>query len=279
MELYLKRCAKFILCASEYFLMMDWTRHSVSAGGFLEPPPKYTSYSIFRRRTVSSRRLISSSTVTNHLAAPGGGPSEQLGKARPWGVCRESRNIPQKEGFSSNTEGLFPGAGGHFLDHGQHQLAVAVVEVGGVAPHLAEEAHLVLAELRQVAGVAVVARLVGEELRQRQLHGAGDLGQGVERGNGVAVLHPRKIAAQQARTLLDVALRHAPLQAEASDGLANIHLDDAVYPGRWLHSKQSRTVWQGEFFFRAGATIFLRGALPRRPDRVPCKSLQRLDFP
>src|SRR3954468_17094852 len=74
MLLYLKRCAKFILALSEYFLSKLWTRHSVSAGGFLEPPPKYTSYSILRRRMFSSRTFSSSSTVTrNSLAKTGGG--------------------------------------------------------------------------------------------------------------------------------------------------------------------------------------------------------------
>src|SRR3954452_17587677 len=74
MLLYLKRCAKFILALSEYFFSMLWTRHSVSAGGFLEPPPKYTSYLILRRRMFSSRTFSSSSTVTrSSLAKSGGG--------------------------------------------------------------------------------------------------------------------------------------------------------------------------------------------------------------
>src|SRR6516162_1453117 len=55
---------------SEYFLIMVWTRHSVSTGGFLEPPPKNTSYSTLSRRMLSSSRFSSSSTVT--ITSPGG---------------------------------------------------------------------------------------------------------------------------------------------------------------------------------------------------------------
>src|SRR5689334_10817101 len=52
-----------MLRPSAYFLIRLWTRHSRSAGGFFDPPPKYTSYSIFRRLTPSSRLFSSSSTV------------------------------------------------------------------------------------------------------------------------------------------------------------------------------------------------------------------------
>jgi hypothetical protein len=39
----------------------------------------------------------------------------------------------------------------------------------------------------------------------------------------MAVLHTRQIAAQQAGALFNVALRHASLQTEITDGLADIH--------------------------------------------------------
>jgi len=47
---------------------------------------------------------------------------------------------------------------------------------------------------------------LGEELRERQLHGAGDLGQRIERWDGVTVFNPREIAAQQAGAFFDIAL-------------------------------------------------------------------------
>src|ERR1041385_7197464 len=53
---------------SENFLSRFLTFHSTSAGGFLEPPPKYMSYSIFSRRSWSSSRLSSSSIAK--VAAP-----------------------------------------------------------------------------------------------------------------------------------------------------------------------------------------------------------------
>src|SRR5712671_1462986 len=46
---------------SENFFRRFLTFHSTSAGGFLEPPPKYMSYSIFSRRSWSSSKLSSSS--------------------------------------------------------------------------------------------------------------------------------------------------------------------------------------------------------------------------
>jgi hypothetical protein len=52
----------------------------------------------------------------------------------------------------------------HLLDHGEHEFAVAVVQAGGVAADLAEEADFVVGELRQSLGTVAVAGL-GEELR------------------------------------------------------------------------------------------------------------------
>src|SRR5581483_8196108 len=63
MELERKRWAKLSLGVSKRLIMVC-TRHSESLGGFLAPPPKNTSYSIFSRRTASSSSAISSSIVT-----------------------------------------------------------------------------------------------------------------------------------------------------------------------------------------------------------------------
>src|ERR1700761_6717647 len=54
-------------CPSEYFFRVLLTFHSTSAGGFLEPPPKYMSYSIFSRRSWSSNTVSSSSTAKDWL--------------------------------------------------------------------------------------------------------------------------------------------------------------------------------------------------------------------
>src|SRR5947209_2173122 len=67
MVLKRKRWAKFNLCPSECFLSRFCTRHSMSVGGFLEPPPKKMSYSTFRRRRFSSSADSSSSMVTRRL--------------------------------------------------------------------------------------------------------------------------------------------------------------------------------------------------------------------
>src|SRR5579864_8102215 len=52
---------------SEYFFRRFLTFHSTSVGGFLEPPPKYMSYSIFSRRSWSSS-TESSSSIANGAA-------------------------------------------------------------------------------------------------------------------------------------------------------------------------------------------------------------------
>src|SRR6202034_781635 len=130
----------------------------------------------------------------------------------------------------------------HLLNHGQDQLAVAVIEVGGIAANLAQEADFVVGKLRQSLGAVGVARF-GEELRERDLHGAGDFRKRVERRDGVAVLYARKVAAQQASALFDVSLRHAFLQPVVSDGLADV---DGRKHCRMRHSNQIGIFWQGE---------------------------------
>jgi hypothetical protein len=62
-----------------------------------------------------------------------------------------------------------------------------------------------------------------KKLRERQIHRAGDLGERVKRRNGMPILYAGQVAAQQARALFDVALRHASLQPVIPDSLANIH--------------------------------------------------------
>jgi hypothetical protein len=136
----------------------------------------------------------------------------------------------------------------HLLNHGQHQLAVAVVEADGVSADLAEKADFVIGQLRKVF-VSVGVSGIGEELRQRDFHGAGNFGQRVERRNSVAVLDSRQVAAQKTGALFDVPLGHASLQAIVSDGLANVHRKSNQNgpPVDEVHSNQSSTFWQEEF--------------------------------
>ncbi len=137
---------------------------------------------------------------------------------------------------------LFRGVGRHFLNHGEDELAIAVVQAGGIATDLAEEADLVIRQLRQSLGaVAVIG--IGKELRKRKLHGSGDLGKRVERRNCVTVFDARKVAAEKAGALFDVALRHAFLKAVVADGLADIHCREHFRMG---HGNQSGNFWQGE---------------------------------
>src|SRR5437868_5051500 len=118
---------------------------------------------------------------------------------------------------------LAAGARGHLFDHGDHQLAVTIVQVAGIAANLAQKADFVVRQLRHRLGVAVVVAGFGEELPQLHLHRARDLGQRIERRDGVPVLHARKIAAQQAGAFFDIALRHPLLQTEIADGVTDIH--------------------------------------------------------
>src|SRR5215510_10344888 len=55
-------------CPSENLLSSVLTFHSISLGGFLDPPPKYMSYSTFSRRSWSSSKFNSSSIAK--VAAP-----------------------------------------------------------------------------------------------------------------------------------------------------------------------------------------------------------------
>ena len=64
----------------------------------------------------------------------------------------------------------------------------------------------------------------GKEISEGNFHGLGDLGQGLERWNGVAVFDARKIAAEQAGAALNVTLRKAALAAIGFDDFADVYL-------------------------------------------------------
>src|SRR5437016_10411272 len=90
---------------------------------------------------------------------------------------------------------LSSSAGGHLLHHGQHQLAIAFIETGGVAANLAQEADFIVAQLGHSPGTVGVAG-VGKKLRQWKLHGASNLGESVQGGNRVPVLHAREVTSK-----------------------------------------------------------------------------------
>ncbi len=136
----------------------------------------------------------------------------------------------------------------HFLNHGQHQLAVTVVKTYGVAPNLAEEAEFIIRQLgKPLATIAVPG--FREELRKRQLHRACDLGQCVERRDGMPVLHPRQIAAQQAGALFNVSLGHPSMQPEVPDGFADIHRKNFQVRLPWMARIVTRVVPSGKWKF------------------------------
>src|SRR5229473_1379326 len=111
------------------------TFHSRSEGGFFCGLLKNISYSIFSRRSCDSNPVSSSSTVMN---APTGSLGEIVRRNEvPGGHKRDRTKV--REGISGL---LILGnrlLHRHFLDHGQHQLAIAVVQAAGVAANLAEE--------------------------------------------------------------------------------------------------------------------------------------------
>src|SRR5689334_20640184 len=79
---------------SEYFFSRFLTFHSTSVGGFLEPPPKYMSYSIFSRRSWSSN-TESSSSIAN-AAAPI--QMEGLQKSRLFKIQKPARSNGEQSG-------------------------------------------------------------------------------------------------------------------------------------------------------------------------------------
>src|SRR5712692_1377218 len=119
------------------------------------------------------------------------------------GLYGASRNMVALTADSLQA-GLLRRARRHLLHHRQHQLSVTVVQIRRIPAHLAQEADFIVGELRQPLTAVGVA--FGKELRQGQIHRPGYLGERVQRRDGVAVLNPRQVAAQQARTLFDVTL-------------------------------------------------------------------------
>lgn len=141
-------------------------------------------------------------------------------------------------GMTRTKADLSSRAGRQFLDHRQHQLAIAVVQVAGVAAELGEELHFVFRPLRKIFAVfgrRVVA--IGEEVRQRNVHCRSDFRERVQRWDRVPVLYARQIAAQQPSTFFDIALRHALLQAIIANRLTDIHCGFSLGAAFWGASR------------------------------------------
>ena len=76
-----------------------------------------------------------------------------------------------------------------FLTMARTSLRSLSLRLVGVAADLAEEANFVVGELRE-AFIAVGVSGLGEELRERKFHCAGNFCKRVERRNGVSVFNP-----------------------------------------------------------------------------------------
>src|SRR5580765_6069002 len=91
---------------SEDFLSSVLTFPLFSSGGFLDPPPKYMSYSTFSRRSWSSSTLSSSSIAKGVTPFPGAQRSggERLGgiyHRLPWPpTCSRYRDSPHQGALS-----------------------------------------------------------------------------------------------------------------------------------------------------------------------------------
>jgi hypothetical protein len=152
---------------------------------------------------------------------------------------------------------------GHFADHGQDQAFVAIGECGAVFFNLGEETDFVFGKFAQhFLGIAVTRSFcAGEKISKRNFHGFGDLGKGFERRDGVPVLNARKVAAQQSRSPLDVALRKSSLSAVTADNFADIYFRFLFWHG--FHTFLTRrylTQWskpaQEVSFFRLPVVSF-----------------------
>ena len=74
--------------------------------------------------------------------------------------------------------GLSSCCGGELLDHGQKQLPVAVVQVGGIPPDLGEEAEFVVRKLLRLELAS--QRVLSEELSEWKFERPGYFGKSVQ---------------------------------------------------------------------------------------------------
>src|SRR5882762_2110615 len=115
---------------------------------------------------------------------------------------------------------------GHLSNHGQNQAFVALGKCGAVFLDFGEKPNFVFGKFSQhFLRVAVARRLrAGKEVGESDLHRLRDFREGLQRRHGVAVLDAGKIAAQQPRSPLDIALRETSLAAITPNYFANIDL-------------------------------------------------------
>jgi hypothetical protein len=130
---------------------------------------------------------------------------------------------------------------GHFSYHGQNQAFVAFGKGGAVFLDFGKEANFVLGKFSEhFLGVTVARRFrAGEKIGERDFHGLCNFSERLQRRHSVAVFDAGKIAAQQTRPPLDIALRKASLAPITSNYFPNIDL--------WLlfwHSFQDLPIWR-----------------------------------
>src|SRR5271157_3615694 len=133
---------------------------------------------------------------------------------------------PAQQRFLHLRAGLRGQKRGHFTDHRQHQAFITIGKSGAIFLDLREETDFVLRKFTQhLLGFLVARRFrAGEKVGQRDFHGFGDFGQGLERRNSVAVLDAGEIATQQTGAALDVSLRQATLAAVSFYHFTNVDL-------------------------------------------------------
>jgi len=113
----------------------------------------------------------------------------------------------------------------HFTDHGQYQSLIVVGQGRGILLDLGQKPNLFFRELaKHFTSLAVLGSVrAGKEIRQTDFHRFGNFRQCLKRRNGVAILDAREIAAQQAGTSLNIALRKPAVASVRPDDLAYIY--------------------------------------------------------
>src|SRR5215468_3512777 len=121
---------------------------------------------------------------------------------------------------------------GHFLGHIQQQLAIFIVRFAQQATKLVEVAGLfsrappgdvvrglALGEVRELRGLLAIV----EELIKWAFESTRQLLQRLDRGNSVAILDTRDVAAEQTGTLLDITLGEFLFFAQGAKTIADNH--------------------------------------------------------
>src|ERR1700691_149996 len=116
--------------------------------------------------------------------------------------------------------------GGHFADHGEHELFVIVGKSGGIFLDVREEADFFFRKLAQhLAGLAVSGRIAArKKVGEGDFRCLGNFGEGSARANGMAFLDTREVTSEQAGAALDIALVKSAISAVRLDHFPDINL-------------------------------------------------------